>query len=262
MIRFLTDFRKTALIAGIAIAVSVLWSFFLQVLVGPHGSTSDLVGSIAISLVLLLFELPLPVFLVLLYRTGITPALSRNLRFVAVALVAIRTSAVLFDIGRVWRAGILPVASNAVSPAWSQSWFFLSPANHWWTATLMISNVVNVASRLAFIFFLVAIACQVAPSQNADKRASRQVRNAALVAIFTGALSIILLIIFQVYAHAVRTYGQAGAAATLRSLLFALPGLIAPLIILVGIIRSPRITNADNFTVQHGGAPSSVSGQC
>jgi hypothetical protein len=244
--RLLTDFRKTALIAGIAFAVSALWSFFLQVLIGPVTSTSGFVARIALSLVLLLFELPLPVLLVLLYRTGVRTALSRNLRFVAAALAAIRSVAFLFAVRDMWRAGIIPAASHAASPAGSQSWLFLSPASHWWAITLVISNVVSVGSRLAFIFFLVAIACQVAPSQNADRHATRQVRNAALAAIFTGALSVILVISFQVYAHAVRTYGQAGAAATLRSLLFGLPNVIAPWIILASVVRSSRIANAGN----------------
>jgi hypothetical protein len=241
MIRLLTDFRKTALIAGIAIAVSALWSFFRFLLTGPHTSTSDFAGSITVFLVILLLELPLPVFLVLLYRTGIRPELSRNLRFVAAALVAVRCAAILFEVRDQWNAAILPVASHVASPGGTQSWFFLSPASHWWSSLLVISNVVNFGSRLAFVFFLVALARQNGPSQNADKHASSQVRNAALAAIFVGALSIVaLLISFQVLAHAVRTYGAAGMTAPgmlsdLRRLLFALPSLIAPLIILVGV---------------------------
>ncbi len=236
-------------------AVSDLWSFFRQLLILPHRSTSDFVDIIAISLVLLLLELPLPVFLVLLYRTGITPALSRNLRFVAAALVAIRGAAFLFRIRDAWRAGILPVASHAaLTEVRSQSWlwFFLSPASHWWTTMLVISRTLNFGSRLAFVFFLVALACQRGPSRNVDKHASRQVRNAALAAIFAQTLSIIILLIsFQVFAHAVRTYGPAGTAvpgvlSDLRSLLFALPALIAPLIILVGVTRKALRASVSN----------------
>ena len=231
MIERLTDFRKTALIAGIAMAVSDLWSFFRQLLILPHRSTSDFVDIIAISLVLLLLELPLPVFLVLLYRMGITPALSRNLRFVAAALVAIRGAAFLFRIRDAWRAGILPDVSRVA----------LRAGSHLSAATFVISDAASFGSGLAFVFFLVALGCQSGPSQNAGKRASRQVRNAALIAISARALSIIILLIsFQVYAHAVRSYGPAGTAAPsvfseLRRLLFELPGMIAPMIILAGV---------------------------
>src|SRR5580692_1647392 len=128
MIRLLTDFRKTALIAGIAIAVSALCGFFRQLLIGPHNSTSELVTITAFNLIFVLLELPLPVLLVLLYRTGTRPALSRNLRFMVATLVVIRGAAFLFGIRDVWRAGILPVASHAASPAGTQSWFILSPA--------------------------------------------------------------------------------------------------------------------------------------
>jgi len=220
MIGLITDFRKTALIAGIAIAASALWSFFRQLLIGPHGSTSHFV-------LILLLELPLPVFLVLLYRAGTTPVLSRNLKLVAAALAAIRGAAVLFAVRDVLRAVILPIASHAALPAWNPS--------------LLISDAAGVVSGLAFLFFLVALARQRGPSRIAGKRASRQVRNAALIAIFARALLIIILLIsFQVYTHEVRTYGQAGMAAPsvlseLRSMLFALPGLIAPWIILAGV---------------------------
>jgi hypothetical protein len=229
--------------------MSELWSFFRELLIGPHNSTSELVAITALNLIFVLVELPLPVLLVLLYRTGTRPALSRNLRLMAATLVVIRGAAFLFGIRDVWRAGIPPDVSRVASLAGSQSWFFVSPASHWWTATLLISNVVSFASGLAFIFFLVALACQRGPSQNADKLASRQVRNAALAAIIARAFLIfVLLISFQVYAHAMRIYGPPETAAPgvlfdLRRLLFELPGLIAPLIILVSIKSEQRINS-------------------
>jgi hypothetical protein len=140
-----------------------------------------------------------------------------------------------------------------VSSATSQSWFFLSPASHWLATLVVITGTVNVGSELAFVVFLVALACQGGPSQNADKHASRQVRNAALTAIFARTLLIIFLLIsFQVYAHAVRTYGTVAPLVLvyLRNLLFELPGLIAPWIILASVNRSSRIANADSAKQQ------------
>jgi len=64
---------------------------------------------------------------------------------------------------------------------------------------LVISNAVNLGSALAFVFFLFALAHQRGLWQHPGKRASRQVRNAALIAIFARAFSIIaLLISFEV----------------------------------------------------------------
>jgi len=142
-----------------------------------------------------------------------------------------------------WRARILPVVSHALLPAWNDSWFFLSPASHWWASTLVISRAASVVSGLAFVFFLIALACQRGPSQNADKRASRRVQIAALVAIFVGAISIItLLIVFRVYGYGYgpARMGVSSVLSELRSLLFALPDLIAPLIILVSVTNALR----------------------
>lgn len=241
----LKDFRKTALIAGIAMAASALWSFLAQLLIGPHRSTSEFVFSIAFSLFLLLLELPLPVLLVLLYRTDTRPSLSGNLRLAAAALAAIRGAFVLFEIRDVWRAGIPPAASRVALSASSQSWYFLATGSHFWTATLVISDAVNLGSRLAFVFFLVALASQAAPARRADGRASRQVRNAALTAIFVRALSMLLALIgYRVYAHAALTYGHAATAPSLlpmlRNELFSLPGLIAPMIILAELRNGPK----------------------
>ena len=152
MVELITDFRKTALIAGIAIAASALCNFFRQLLIIPN-STSRLVAITALSLIFLFVELPLPVFLLLLYRTGIRPTLSSNLALMATTLAVFRGAAFLFSIREVWRAGILPDVSRAASLAGSQSRFVLSPASHWWTATLMISNVVSFGSEPGICFF-------------------------------------------------------------------------------------------------------------
>lgn len=245
------------MIAGIAIAASELFNFFRQLLIIPYNPTSRLAAIVALSLIFLFCELPLPILLVLLYRTGIKPMLSHSLTLMAAAIVVIRGAGFLFRIREVWRGGILPDVSRVASLAGSQSWFILSPTSHWWTAVLLISDLVRFGSGLAFVFFLVALARQRGPSQNYDKHASRQVRNAALTAIFARALLIIFLLIsFQVYVHAMRTYGPAGTSThdvlfDLRRLLFELPPLIAPMIILAGITthRNPSSALSEPATI-------------
>jgi len=197
----LKDLRKTALIAGIAMALSALWT-------------------------------PLPILLLLLYRTRVTPAISKNLRLLAKLLIVIRAASLSFAVWDVWHTGIQPLPKYSVLPASLASSFYVGPPGQW------ISDVVSLVSRVAFLLFFIALARQAPIASNTDPVAMRRVRKAALAAVIAGALFMVLdYVSYQVYAHALRTYGhkEASILPTLRQLLFALPALIAPWIIYTGV---------------------------
>jgi hypothetical protein len=232
MTRLLTDFRKTALIAAIAMATSAVWSALKLPLIASVNSYSDLIGWIVISAFTLLLDLPLPILLLLLYRTSVTPAISKKARLLVTLLIVVPAARLSFAAWDVWHTGIQPPPKHFALPAGIVSAFYLSPAGQ------LISDFISLVSRAAFILFLVALARQLSIPSNTDAVAMGRVRKAALIAVLAGAASIFLTFVsYLVYAHAARAYlhKEADILPTLRNLLFAVPALIARWIIYAGV---------------------------
>jgi hypothetical protein len=184
----------------------------------------------------------MPVLLVLLYRTGVRPSLPRNLRFLAVALIAVQTANLLVLVGSEWRSGIFPEVGRIASLTYKSGLYVVLPGGHIWKAIYAVSAALHLAARFFPVLFLLALAKQAAPASDALASGPRLVKRAAVIAIVVRVLSMVIsVLVYVAFANAVRTYAKAGSTSStlLRGLLFGLPSLIVPWIIYRGI-RKPQ----------------------
>jgi hypothetical protein len=231
MAALLNDLRKTALIAGIAMAASSVWSLAGQVvwqavrpgLISPEG--------IAVTLAILPFDLCLPALLLMLYRSGAEPVLSSNFRNLAFALALIRGLRLAVFAWTTWSQGLHPNAGI------SAGGFYLSSSN------VIISDTLELASIAGFILFLVALSRQTGVAESRNFRGLELVKKLALVAAAVGTMSLVAVIVAGVWMHSMQQRGIVHSSTTVASIargaLFSLPALIAPLMIYAGIRRVP-----------------------
>jgi hypothetical protein len=230
----LNDLRKTALIAGTAMALSSLWSFFDKLLFAAVGPATSSVEMAITAVILLPLDLCLPVFLLVVYRSGISPVVSRNLRNLALGLALIRGARLAVFGWNAWSHGINP-ASGHINLAGDGfgGWFYQS------LTRALISDALELASILAFIPFLVALSRQTGTPEPRPACESRLVRKTALIAASVRGLVIIGGIGGGIMMYSMQQRGVvhniARVTSIARNALFALPGLIAPLIVYASI---------------------------
>lgn len=226
------DLRKTALFAGIALAVTDLWnSFGLLALAFALPRTSP--GLIATAVLMPLPDLPFVLLLLLLSRPGTLLAVSEKQQYVAWALAVIRAvSFVLSGVGT-WRlalrGGPNPTPGAGNIPFWaSQS-----------SAGNLISDALSALSGIAVIVFLAALARQVWPPRESAEARPRLIRNIALLAVITRAFVLAAVLITQLVmaTYRIQTGSPPGALSALRLVIFGLPGLLAPMIIYSSVRR-------------------------
>jgi hypothetical protein len=175
------------------------------------------------------------VFLLLLYRAEIGLTVSRNMRYLAQALVVIRGVSLAGSVVSDWRQGVHLNWANVqlhLHGVWL--WFFQSPAR------TLISDAIELSSMLAFILFLIAVSCQVGVARGADTRRTQQVKTAALVAVCARGFHLIMVVGSGVMMYSMQQRGVVHHSVTsvptiVRNAFFALPGMIAPLIVYVSI---------------------------
>jgi hypothetical protein len=233
VVRLLNDLRKTALIAGVAMAVAALWSFFGQfLLMEDVRGTTSVPSIVTIAFSFLLLEAPLPVFLLMFYRSGITPSVSKQLRNRALALALIRGLNLVFVGLDQWRERGNP--GRVALPSGSHWGWFNESWIRW-----AVSGAVTLFSVLAFMLFLIALSRQISGGRDFEWGRARLVKRAALIAAGSRAMYLVMECAAGMWMYSMQRSGVVhdvtSVPAILRSALFALPGLAAPLIIYVSI---------------------------
>ncbi len=222
VVTLLNDLRKMALIAGVAMAVAALWSFGQLVMMAVVRGGMSLPQSAAVALSFLLLEAPLPVFLLIFSRSGITPSVSRRLRNRVLVLALISGLDLVFTGLREWRGrGSGSLIESAVSGA------------------------ITLLSIVAFMLFLIALSRQTGGGRDFEEGRRRLVRTAALIAAGSRAGFLLMEFAAQVWIYSMHlAHNVTSVQGMLRTALFALPGLAAPLIVYVCIgpasIGTPR----------------------
>ncbi len=225
VVTLLNDLRRTALIAGIAMAAAALWGVFSQflVIVSLRGNFSLLSINLAVFSFLLL-DVPLPVFLLILYRSGITPSVSKQLRNRALVSGFIKGLDIVYSGLHAWRQ---PRDPGGVG---------LSTGSH---LSALTSEAIGMLSMVAFALFLLALSRQERGGRDFEPRPMRLVKRAALIAAGSRALYLVLEFLATLWVYSMQRRGVVhnvtSAPMMLRAALFALPGLAAPLIVYVSI---------------------------
>lgn len=224
--------RKTALFAGIALALTDLWnSFGLLTLAFALPRTPP--GLIATAVLMPLPDLPFILLLLLLSRPGTLLALSEKQRYVAWALAAIRAvSFVLSGVG-MWRLTLRGGPNPMAGAEHVRFWASQSSVGN------LISNALAALSGIAVIVFLAAFARQVWPPREFAEERPRLIRNVALLAVITRAFVLTAALIAQLVmaSYRIQTGSPPGALSALRLVIFGLPGLLAPMIIYSSVRR-------------------------
>jgi hypothetical protein len=212
------DLRNTALIAGAAMAISTLWSFGNLFLSAMTTGRDPLVFSLGL-VPLFLLGVPLPVFLLLLYRAGVLLTVSSKLRSVALVLAVIRCVDFVVSGMSDWLHGI---HSNQ------------SPVH------AALSDAIDLTAMFTFILFLFALSRQSGAAEESPAVGSGKVKNAAMVAVCARGLDLIMVVGVGVMMYPMEkrlhlNSGFTSPQAIARNALFALPGVIAPLIVYVSL---------------------------
>jgi hypothetical protein len=236
VVKLLNDLRKTALIAGVAMAVAPLWGFGHFLTMAVVRGTISLPSIAAVVFSFLVLDAPLPVFLLMFYRSGITLLVSKPLRNRALVLALIRGLDLAFTGLREWRERggsghvALPSASRGAA-------FYESPTGS------VVSDAITLFSMLAFLLFLIALSRQVRGGRDFEAGRTRLVKGAALIAAGSRVLYLVAEFMVGMWIYSMQRRGvvhdATSAQVILRTALFALPGLAAPLIIYASI-GTPR----------------------
>ena len=227
-----TDLGTTALFAGIALAVTALWkSFGLLTIAFALPRTPP--GLIATAVLTPLPGVPLILLLLLLSRPGNLLILSEKQRYLAWALVLIRSASFIVSIAETWRKG-LHGATNRI-PESDNLWLRFSQSS----ARFLISDVLALLSGFGFLLFLVALARPDRPPHEFVEGQPRLIRKVALIVAIIGGLGLMLTVTSQygLMQYRGQFAGAPNGLSVLRSVLFGLPGMLAPILVYSGVRR-------------------------
>lgn len=131
------------------------------------------------------------------------------------------------SVAETWRKGLHGSANRI--PESVNFWLWFSQSS----ARFLISDVLAPLSRLGFLFFLVALARQVQLPRDPGEGRTPLIRNVALLAAIIGVLGLILIVTSQygTMQYRGRIAGVPNGLTIVRTVIFGLPGLIAPMIV-------------------------------
>ena len=212
--------------------VSVLWDFFGQVLFAAVGLQAPFFSVLFVAFYLLLMDAPLPVFLLILSRTGIVPAISANLRKLTLVLVMIEAVRIGVFVLTRWRRSTPTHAHWPGDSLWLR--FYQS------TAWSLISDTVVLASMIAALLFLLALSRETGPARGQEPDSSRLVRRAAISTVVVRAITLLMVIgggamMYEFQRRGLARANITSASGIVRNALFEIPGLIAPWIVYVSV---------------------------
>lgn len=177
---------------------------------------------------------PFFLLLLLISRPWTLLFLSEKQRYLDWTLVLIRSAGFIVSIAEIWRKG-LHGAANRISES-GNFWLSLSQSS----TRFLISDVFALLSGFGFLLFLVALAQQVKPPLGFGEGRPRMIRNLALFATMMSGLALILVATsqYEMMHYRGRLTNPPNAVSIMRSALFGLPGLLAPLIVWSSVRRS------------------------
>jgi hypothetical protein len=193
------DLRKAALIA--AIILGLVRCNWIVGQVRLLAATLDLRWIYIVSLVCnVLFLVPLPVLLGLVYTTGATPIISGRLRHLALATALVQATLIttpgMFGVLREVQRDLINVRLFGAPTLAASLWGWLQTRD----AGTLASGTLILLSQLAFLLFLIALARQESGAVVAHQQPAPSLRTAALAAVLVGGLAVILNMGQQVYA--------------------------------------------------------------
>jgi len=256
VVTLLNDLRKMALIAGIAMAVAPLWGFSQFLTMAVVRGTISLPSIAAVVFSFLVLDAPLPVFLLIFYRSGIALLVSKQLRNRTLVLALIRGLNLVFTGLREWRERgnsahiALPAGGRGTA-------FYESPTGS------VVSDAITLFSMLTFLLFLIALSRQVLGGRVFEEGRARLVKGAALIAAGSRVLYLVAEFMVGMWIYSMQRRGvvhnATSAPAMLRTALFALPGLAAPLIVYFSIGRASGGTSREAVAAEDGHAQVSAT---
>ncbi len=191
------DLRKTALMAAVTLGLVSVHCMFLPA--WAMGTEQDFQWpAVSCIVVGLLFGAPLPVLMAMLYKTGITPAVSCKMRYLALTTAAIAGVFLALPrfIGLLQAAyRSLPYINSFSGPTvaarlggWLENFYF----PYAWDAVKFLAD-------LAIILFLLFLTPRQGELSSQGGSATRVVKRTALIATIMGGLAVVLTLYVQIY---------------------------------------------------------------
>jgi hypothetical protein len=191
------DFRKTALLAAVTLGLARM-ECFVTLISAFNTQPKDRWSILIVMGVNLLLLAPLPIMLALLYKTEITPAVSRKMRYLALATALV--AGIFEALPRI--IGLLQVVYQSLPYIHSYGgkteaarlgrWLYHFYVPYVWGAVTLLSY-------LSVILFLVFLMLSKGDSSSGNERSACMVRRTALIATIVGGLAVGWNLFGQVY---------------------------------------------------------------